>query len=500
MEKVQLETDIIIVGAGNAALCAALAAREQGVHVTVLEKAPKKERGGNSAYTAGSILFPFNGIEDIKDIVTDLSEEEIANTDFGSYSEEQYFNDVARVTEYRADPDLVDTLVSNSLSVMKWMRSKKIRFIPIYGRQAYKVDGKFKFSGGLVVEAAGGGLGLINSQIEAAEREGITIIYDAHVKELIHDDEGVHGVIAKVKGKTTEIKAKAVVLANGGFQANAEMRTRYLGPGWDLAKIRGTRYNTGDGINMALKAGAMPFGHWSGCHAVGWDRNAPEFGDLSLNAFQKYGFPYGIMVNANGERFTDEGKDFKSFTYSTHGRLILNQPGYFAWQIFDSKVTHLLKDEYRIKQVTKVTANTLEELAQKLDGVDPEGFLRNIKEYNQAVKTDVPFNPNIKDGRGTEGLAIPKSNWANTIDEGPFEAYAVTCGLTFTFGGIKINPKAEVQDTSELSIPGLYAAGELVGGIWYFSYVGGAGLMSGSVFGKIAGENAAKFVQSMQLA
>jgi tricarballylate dehydrogenase len=486
------DTDVLVVGAGNAAMCAALAAREQGIKVTVLERSSKKERGGNSTFTAGAIRFAYNGVEDLSKVVPDLTEKEIENTDFGTYTEEQFFDDMARVTQYRSDPELADLLVSKSLETMIWMKSKKVRFVPIYGRQAFKVDGKFKFWGGLTVESVGGGPGLIQSLHDAAENEGIKVLYEAHASELLHDDNGVHGVKLKLKGKTTEIRAKSVVLACGGFQSNAEMRTRYLGPGWDLAKVRGTKYNTGDGINMALDIGAMPYGNWSGGHAVGWDQNAPAFGDLSVgDGFQKHSYPFGIMVNADGERFIDEGADFRNYTYAKYGREILAQPGHFAWQIFDQKVTHLLRDEYKIREVTKVKANSLEKLAEKLDGVNPEAFLKNVSEYNNAVRTDVPFNPNVKDGRKTEGLEVPKSNWANTIDEGPFEAYATTCGITFTFGGLRINPKTEVIDTSESTIPGLYAAGELVGGIFYHNYPGGTGLMNGSVFGKIAGEQAA---------
>jgi tricarballylate dehydrogenase len=164
-----------------------------------------------------------------------------------------------------------------------------------------------------------------------------------------------------------------------------------------------------------------------------------------------------------------------------------------CWQIFDSKVLHLLRDTYRIKQVTKVSGNSLEEITGKLEGVNQEQALRTIREFNAAVMQEVPFNPNAKDGRGTSGLALPKRNWANTIDTPPFEAYGVTCGITFTFGGVKITTKAEVVDTEENPIPGLYAAGELVGGIFYSNYPGGTGLMNGAVFGRVAGESAGRY-------
>jgi tricarballylate dehydrogenase len=299
--------------------------------------------------------------------------------------------------------------------------------------------------------------------------------------------------VIRRQGRTTRIASKCVVLATGGFEANAEWRARYLGPGWDLAKVRGTRFNTGDGIRMALEIGATPYGNWSGCHAVGWDRNAPEFGDLSVgDGFQKHSYPFGIMVNARGRRFVDEGADFRNYTYAKYGRAILEQPGQFAWQMFDHKVSHLLRDEYRIKRVTKVTAESLPELAGKLEDVDANGFLEEVRTYNNAVQTQVAFNPNIKDGRCTRGLALEKSNWANPIDTPPFEAYAVTCGITFTFGGLRIDDDGAVLNTDGSPIRGLYAAGELVGGLFYFNYPGGTGLMSGSVFGRIAGTSAGR--------
>ncbi|MFC3041816.1 FAD-dependent tricarballylate dehydrogenase TcuA [Virgibacillus xinjiangensis] len=493
-EREHLETDVVIVGAGNAAMSAAISASEHGARALVLEKSPEKHKGGNSTYTHGSIRFAYEGIEDIKEVVPDLTEEEERTTDFGSYPDEQFFEDMCRLTDYRTDPELASLLTSESLATMKWLHSHNVRFVPIYGRQAFKVDGFFKFWGGMVLESVGGGYGLVDTLHKKAEKLGTKVLFQAMATELLYDDEGVHGVVFKHKGKTKEVHAKSVILASGGFHANKEMRTRYLGPGWDLAKTRGSRYNTGDGIRMALDIGAASTGNWSGAHSVGGDMNAPEFAE----GFQKLSYPFGVIVNAEGKRFVDEGADFRNYTYAKYGRRILEQPGQFAWQIFDQKVTGLLREEYKIRQVTKVTANTLQELAEKLVGVDAEAFMKTVDEYNQAVRKDVPFHPNIKDGRCTEGLEVPKSNWANTLDEGPFEAYQVTCGITFTYGGLEINTETEVQDILGQSIPGLYAAGELVGGLFYFNYPGGAGLMAGSVFGRIAGRNAAEFVEKVE--
>ena len=483
---------VVVVGGGNAALCAALSARETAKRVLVLERAPEDQAGGNSRFTAGLLRIVYNGAQDLAQLI-DLSNEELERTDFGTYTAEQFLDDMARVTEYRCDPDLTEILVKQSFPTALWMRKKGMRFTAAWGRQAFKIEGRFKFWGGLTLEAIGGGPGLVESLTQIAKKSGIEIWYSARAVSLITDDAGVHGVRVKREGKTTEVKAKAVVLAAGGFQANPEWRTRYLGPGWELAKVRGTRFNTGDAIRMALDIDAAPVGNWSGCHAVAWERNAPEFGDLAVgDQFQKHSYPWGIYINAEGKRFVDEGADFRNYTYAKYGRVILQQPGQFAWQLFDAKVKGQLRDEYRIKQVTKVTANTLEDLVKKLDDVNADAALKEIEAYNAAVRTDIPFNPNVKDGRRTEGLAINKTNWANTIDTPPFEAYAVTCGITFSFGGLRINTDAQVISTDGEPIPGLYAAGELVGGIFYFNYPGGSGLTNGSVFGRIAGANAAK--------
>lgn len=484
--------DVAVVGGGNAAFCAAMAARENGASVVVLERAPAEESGGNSRFTAGAIRFAYRGVDDLVEIMPDLTGEEIGRTDFGAYTEDQFFDDMFRVTRYRTDPMLCELLVRRSFETMKWLRGKGIRFQPIYGRQAFKIDGRFKFWGGLTVEAWGGGPGLVDAETEIALRDGIEVRYGCRVTGLLFDGAAVSGVSARQEGKLVEIGARSVVLACGGFESNPEMRTRYLGPGWELARVRGTRFNTGDGIAMALGIGASSHGNWSGCHAVGWDFNAPEFGDLAVgDGFQKHSYPFGIMVNANGRRFVDEGADFRNYTYAKYGRVILDQPGNFAWQIFDAKVAHLLRDEYRIRQVTRVAAGTLEELAGKLEGVDAPAFLDEIAAYNAAVRDEIPFNPNVKDGRCTQGLPVPKSNWANRIDRGPYQAYQVGCGITFTFGGLRINSDGQVLDSDHAPIAGLYAAGELVGGIFYFNYPGGTGLMSGAVFGRIAGNAAA---------
>lgn len=485
--------DVIVVGGGNAALCAAVSAAEEGARVVLLERAPQKERGGNSIFTDGLMRVVYDGADDIRALAPDLTDQEMAISDFGAYTEADFYDDMGRITQYRTDPDLCEILVTRSRDTLRWMRDQGVRFMPNFGRQAYKVDGRFTFWGGATLAVAAGGPGLVDALYKAAEKAGVEIVYDTWVRDLVADDTGVRGVTATIDGETREYRAGAVVLACGGFEANAEMRARYLGPGWDLAKVRGSRFNTGDGLEMALRIGAQPFGHWSGCHSVAWERNASDFGDPILTPqFQRHNYPFAVMVNSEGKRFVDEGADFRNYTYAKYGRAVLEQPGQVAWQIFDSKTEHLLRDEYRTRSVTKTRANTLEELAGKLDEIDGAQLLRTLSDFNAAVRDDVPFDPNVRDGRSADGLPVPRSNWAVRLDTPPYTAYAVTCGVTFTFGGLKIDLDGQVMDVNGRKITGLYAAGEMVGGVFYHNYPGASGLTSGAVFGRLAGHSAAR--------
>jgi tricarballylate dehydrogenase len=487
------EYDVIVVGGGNAALCAAISARNEGSRVLLLERAPEHERGGNSTFTDGKYRAVYNGLEDVKALVPDLTQAEIDATDFGEYTENDFFDDMARITQMRTDPDLCEILVRNSRDVLFWLQEQGIRFMANFGRQAYKVDGKFKFWGGTTLVVAAGGPGLVEGLYRRAEKLGVDIRYEAPVRRLLYDEaKGVSGVCACMDGAVKTIRARAVVLACGGFEANAEWRAKYLGPGWDLAKVRGSRYNTGDGLAMALEIGAQPTGHWSGCHATAWERYASDFGNLADTIqYQRHSYTFGIVVNKNGDRFIDEGADFRNYTYAKYGQEVLKQPEQAAWQIYDGKVLHLLTDEYRTRLVTKVSSDTIEGLADQLDEVNRDRLLKTIREYNAAVDTSVPFNANTLDGRSARGLLVPRSNWANPIDTPPFHAYAVTCGITFTFGGLKIDTNAQVIDRDGKPIPGLFAAGEMVGGIFYHNYPGASGLTSGTVFGRLAGRSAA---------
>ncbi len=489
-----MDVDVLVVGAGNAALCAALSAHEKGAKVEVLEKAPEEEKGGNSYFTAGGFRFAHDGLADVRrDILTDLSASEAEQIDLPSHDRQHFYEQLMKVTRHQADETLAWILIDGSRPTMAWLRGHGIRFIPMFGRQSYRVQGKHRFYGGVNIEAVGGGQGLVEAELERIAKLRIGIRYGTGARRLIQDDSGrVTGVVADGPGGMQTITARSVVLACGGFEANPEWRARYLGPGWDLCRVRGTRHNTGDGIKMALEAGAEPFGNWSGCHSVGWDISAPPFGDREvLDNFQKHSYPLGIMVNLAGQRFVDEGEDYRNLTYVRFGRAIMNQPHRTAIQIFDQKTVHMLRDEYRIKQVTRVQADSIEALAGELE-IDADALSDTVREYNAGCQAG-DYNPAILDGVSTRGVTPPKSNWALPIDAPPFVAFITTTGITFTFGGLRISEQGEVQSVMGRSIPGLYAAGELVGGLFYENYPGGAGLMAGSVFGRRAGAFAADF-------
>jgi len=280
-------------------------------------------------------------------------------------------------------------------------------------------------------------------------------------------------------------------LGAGGFEANTQMRAQHLGAPLDQAKVRGTPHNQGDGLRMALDIGAMPWGQWSGCHSTpisaDWGQFAPrELTDKS----NRLSYLYGVMINRLGLRFLDEGFDVQFLTYAKYGRIILNQPGGMAFQFFDQKTVDLLEPRYSTSE--PIVADTLEELISKLDIDDKDQALQTFNQYNAAACDPGGFDPSKKDRLSTSGLDIEKTNWAVRLDDPPFHAYSVTGGITFTFGGLKIDADAQVIGTDWRPIPGLYTCGEMVGGLFHDNYGAGSGLVSGATFGRIAGRSAAQ--------
>lgn len=490
--------DVIVIGAGNAALCAAISAKENGAKVLVLEKGPEHKKGGNSFFTDGAIRFAYNDLNDIRRIMPELQDEEAAQIVMPKYSTTDYYDDLMRVTDGQSHPKLANQLVSKSYETIVWMREQGVEFELNYDNQSFKKEGKIHFWGGLPVKTKEKGIGLMKQLFKRAKQLDIEVWYESQAIQLVMKNEQISGVVILKQGETITVETKSVVLACGSFEANKEMRSKYLGDEWDAAIVRGTEYNTGDGIQMALEIGAQPFGDWDGCHSIGTDYNVPKVGDFTKpgDIFKKHSYPLGIMLNKDGYRFVDEGADFRNYTYAKYGREILKQPGHVAYQIFDSQVRPLLRKEYNLEEATVYEAATLEELVDLLP-VNKEQFLQTIKEYNEAVQ-DGEYNPSIKDGKGTIGITPPKTNWAMTIEQGPFYAFPVTCGITFVFGGLHVNTNGEVLNKNEKPIKGLFAAGEMVGGIFYENYPGGSGLMSGAVFGKVSGSQAAKYVDALQ--
>ena len=482
---------IIVVGTGNAALCAAIAALEAGAKVTLLEKADEALAGGNTKYTAGAMRFAYDGADDLMPLLKDPEDDRVQNADFGSYDTEQFANDLLGFNDGRPLSDEQNALVHNSGDTMRWLASHDVKFEPIYSRQSFEKDGRHVFWGGLTLAAENEGVGLFDMELAAVERLGGNVCYNSAVTGLIVQNDRVVGV--NVGGE--ELYADAVILASGGFEANDELRVKHMGPDWAAAKVRGTPNNTGDGLVMALQAGAAEYGLYSGCHATPMDLHMANFGNLDIppgerKNYRKISYFLGVMLNADGQRFVDEGANFRNYTYAQYGAAILKQPSQFAWQVFDSNVYDLLYAEYRFHDAHFVKANTLDDLIDQMSGVDGDAARATLSEYNAAVDAVTLFDPTILDGKAAVGVSPPKSNWAQTLDTGPFYAYPVTGGITFTYGGLKVDPDGSVLSVEGSKISGLFACGEIVGGVFYAGYPGGSGLTSGAVFGRRAGYGA----------
>ena len=479
---------VTIVGSGNAALSAGIAALEKGGDVTIYEKADKKLAGGNTKYTAGAMRFAYDDSNQLMDLLKNPNDERLKDTDFGSYTQDNFEKDLLNFNDGRPLSHEQKILVSKSLETIKWLSSHNVKFEPIYSRQSFLKNGKHIFWGGLTLASQNEGVGLFDQELAAFLALGGKIFYQSPVTNLFYEAGEVKGVY--VNGE--KIISDAVVLASGGFEANDQLRKCYIGKNWIKAKVRGTPHNTGDGLKMALEIGAAKHGLYDGCHATPMDLHMKNYGGLDLEPserknYRKICYFLGIMINANGKRFLDEGKNFRNYTYAQYGKRVLDQPEHFAWQIFDSKVFDLLYEEYTFRDAHFVEAYTIDELIKKMDGIDKTETKKTIDQYNNSVDSNTTFDPTILDGKSTKGLEIEKSNWAQKIDKGPFKAFPVTGGITFTYGGLKVDKKGSVLDIKDNPIKGLFACGELVGGIFFNGYPGGSGLTSGAVFGRMAG-------------
>lgn len=499
MSKQAYDYDVIVVGAGNTALLTALRAHEQGAKVLVLEIAPKANRGGNAYFTTGIYRIVHNGIEDVRDLIPDLTEEEY-NIAIEPYTADDYYRDYSTVTETMVDPEMMELIINTSTDAIRWMVKKQGVKMELTSMFVKYIDGKLTFVGPVPFTAKGGGAGLSEYLFDRVENmDGIDLLYETGARKLLTNGNGkVYGVSTKSKNGVKDYTAKAVILSCGGFEANPQWRARYLGPNWDLAKVRGSQFNMGDGIKMALDVGARPHGNWSACHAIFIEAGSPQPSireDTDKNSKRMYIF--GLCVNINGERFVDEGFSSTENTYSRYGKLALTQPERMVFQLFDANgYKHLIEGgifhDYLNAPYTK--GDTLEELADKL-GIPPENLVKTVSDYNAAAGHPGGNNHWYKftgasEDAHTEGLELAKSSCAFPLDKPPYYAYAVECGITFTYGGLKVNKRAQVLDHGDMPIEGLYASGEILGGIFYQNYAGACGQLTGAVFATIAGKNA----------
>ncbi len=483
--------DVIVVGAGNAALCAALSAREAGASVVVLEKAPASAQGGNCPFTGGGFRFTHEGLADLRENLLP-PDADVGRASMDPYTADDFRRHFGEATHGDTSAELAEVVIAQSRPTVDWMHSRGVVWELYINPNLENAPSVIPNQVGLA--AHGSGPGLVEMLTRSAVRAGVQVLFETKMVELTLGERGeVTGLIVQDGDGRHAIRAKAVVLACGGFEANPEMRVKYLGGHWEKARVRGSRYNTGDGHRAALDAGAAPAGQWTGCHGTPIDVDAPVTGELPItDAMPRRSYPLGIMVNVGGLRFIDEGASFAEQTFVRVGEAVLEQERSIAYQLFDARSAPLLEPRYGGS--TPAQSDTIEGLAEAID-VNAGVLRATIDAYN-AEAHEGDYAPRLLDGRSTKTLTPPKTNWAIRIDRPPFFAYRVTGGITYTYGGLRIDADARVLDMEDRPIAGLYAAGEIVGGIFYHGSLRAAGLMHGSVFGRLGGAHAAGLGQA----
>jgi tricarballylate dehydrogenase len=453
--------DVVVIGGGNAGLCAALTARQAGASVLVLERAPRHVRGGNSRHTRNfrcAHRAP-------TDLLTEI------------YPEDEFLADLKRVTEDQGDAELSQLLITRSAGCPEWMRRFGVRFQSSLRGTLHLSRTNLFF--------LGGGKALMNSYYAAAERAGIDVVYDADVVGIDFVETLCRSVAVRVGGQTRRVRARAVVLAAGGFEANIEWLREAWGDAADNFVIRGTPYNTGTILRLMLDAGAEPVGDPRACHAIAVDARAPRFDGGIVTRLDS--LPFGVVVNTHGERFYDEGEDAWPKRYAIWGKLIAAQPDQIAYSIVDAKTA----GTFMPSMFPVIASDSIRELGAKL-GLPTDRLEHTIVAFNHAVRPG-SFDHTTLDDCRTEGLTPPKSHWAQTIDTPPFGGYPLRPGITFTYLGLKIDRTGRVVMKGGVPARNVYAAGEIMAGnILRRGYVAGIGMTIGTVFGRVAGEGAAR--------
>ncbi|MBI4192018.1 MAG: FAD-dependent tricarballylate dehydrogenase TcuA [Betaproteobacteria bacterium] len=452
--------EVLILGTGLAGMAAALAARQAGAAPFVIDKAPETSKSGNTRFSGGGLRCP--------------SEE---------HTIDSLLEELERMSDGRTDMRLARILYRDAESGVNWLRELGI---PIVSPSVERPDVR---GGRMRYHIRGNGYGLVDALFPKLGKAGIAVQFQTKAIELLTSGTGqVVGARVNTPEGCVDMLARAVILATGGFQANTAMRVQYLGREAGDLLVRGSKYDTGEGLRMALRLGAQSYGDWGGFHSAVLDARSAqvEAGETNVNTY-----PYTIIVNKNGERFLDEGEDFMDTTYVKYGKAILQQPGRIAYCLFDAKIAERDLVYCLHREFEPIDAGSWERLAQKIR-VPADRLRQTIDSFNAAVQPG-EFDPERRDGKSTRGIYPPKSNWAVPLDTPPFFAYPVTGGITFTLGGLRVDDRARVLDTEDHAIPGLYAAGELLGGFFYNNYPGGASLMRSLVFGRLAGAEAAGF-------
>ncbi|NIZ09567.1 FAD-dependent tricarballylate dehydrogenase TcuA [Pseudooceanicola sp. HF7] len=450
---------VIVVGGGNAALCAAIESAEAGHKVLLLECAPEPYRGGNSRHTRNFRCMHSGPLS----VLTD------------SYGEDEYLDDLMRVTKGKTDESLARMTIRSSESCLPWMERHGVAFQPsLSGTLSLSRTNAFFL---------GGGKALVNAYYNCASDLGVTVLYEAEVEHIGIDGDTCTHVEVTHGGKRLTAKGKSIVLASGGFQGNIDWLARAWGPSARNFLIRGTPYNRGKILADMLEQGADTVGDPTQCHAVAIDGRAPKFDGGIVTRLDCV--PFSVVVNRDGERFYDEGEDVWPKRYAIWGRLVAAQPDQVGYSIIDSKSLELFMPSV----FPPVKADTIEELAEKM-GLPVAPTVTTIRDFNAACRPGA-FHPTELDGLATEGLEPPKTNWARPIEDPPFYGYSLRPGVTFTYLGLKVDKGAKVH-TAEGPLSNVWAAGEIMAGsILGQGYLAGFGMTIGTVFGRIAGQEAA---------